>query len=450
MLEGRPEESTMRSREALSFAFALSLAAVGCNSPPEATDPRNPSPACSDVARPGCVVASEKPRVTNPSVSDPDLAAAVDGNTAFALDLYQQLRSEKGNIFYSPFSISQALAMTFAGARGATETEMATALHFNLAQAKLHPAFNAIDLALASRGQGAAGKDGQGFRLNVANALWGQMGQSFEAPFLDTLGQSYGAGMHAVDFAEAADSSRTLINDWVSERTETRIKDLLPPGSITSDTRLVLTNAIYFNAAWATPFKPANTALADFTLSDGSKVKAQTMSDTQDLDYGSGADYAAVTLPYDGNELSMVMILPPQGGLDAFEASLTPARLTSILDGMNNHIVSISMPRFKIESSFSLRDQLSKLGMPTAFSDAADFSGIDDKGGLSMSSVVHKAFVDVSETGTEAAAATGVVVGVTSAPPPAEIHLDHPYLFLIRDNATKTILFLGRVENPTP
>ncbi len=442
----------MRSREALSFAFALSLAAVGCSSPPEVRDPREPvdPPSCTDASKPGCVVASEKPRLVNPGASDAEVEATVDGNTAFALDLYQQLRTEKGNLFYSPFSISEALAMTFAGARGTTETEMAAALRFTLPQTKLHPAFNAIDLALASRGKGAAGKDGQGFRLNITNALWGQTGYSFEAPFLDTLAESYGAGMHVVDFAEAAESSRTLINDWVSDRTETRIKDLLPKGSITSDTRLVLTNAIYFNAAWATPFEPANTKPADFTISDGSKVQAQTMSDTQDLDYGSGADYAAVELPYDGNELSMVMILPPQGGLDAFEASLTPARLTSILDGMNNHIVTISMPRFKIDSSFSLRDQLTKLGMPTAFSTAADFSGIDGKGGLSISAVVHKAFVDVSEAGTEAAAATGVVVGVTSAPPPAEIHLDHPYLFLIRDNATRTILFLGRVENPTP
>ena len=440
----------MRSREALSFAFALSLGVAGCTSvtdPPETPDP---TAACSDPNTPGCVVASEKQRITNPSVAAPDLQAAVEGNTAFALDLYQQLRTEKGNLFYSPFSISEALAMTFAGARGETATQMAKALHFSLPQAKLHPAFNAIDLALASRGQGAQGKDGQGFRLKVANALWGQMGLAFEAPFLDTLGQNYGAGMHVVDFAKSADSSRTLINDWVSKRTEDRIKDLLPPDSITSDTRLVLTNAIYFNAAWATPFKPADTALADFTLRDGSKIKVQTMSGGQDVPYGEGADYAAVSLPYDGGELSMVLILPPQGGIDAFEASLTPARLTTIVEGMGTHSVAITMPRFKIESSLSLSGQLEKLGMIDAFSEGADFSGIDAKRDLSISSVVHKAFVDVSETGTEAAAATGVTVGVTSIPEPAEIHLDHPYLFLIRDNATKNVLFLGRVENPAP
>lgn len=443
----------MRSREALSFAFALSLAAMGCSSTPGTPgqpDPIDPPAACTDANKPGCVVASEKARISNPNVPAADLAAAVEGNTAFALDIYQQLRTEQGNLFYSPFSISEALAMMSAGARGATEAQMAKAMHFTLPQAQLHPAFNAIDLALASRGQGAAGKDGQGFRLKVANAIWGQTGHPFAAPFLDTLGQNYGAGMHVVDFVEAADPSRKIINEWVAKKTEDRIKDLLPQGSIDSDTRMVLTNAIYFNAAWATPFKPENTKLADFTLRDGSKIQTQTMSAVQDLEYGDGADYAAVELPYDGNELSMVLIMPPQGGLDAFEASLTPARLTSIVQGLSSHIVTLTLPRFKIDSSFSLGDQLAKLGMPIAFTEGADFSGVDGKGGLFISSVVHKAFVDVSETGTEAAAATGVVSGVTSAPPAAEIHLDHPYLFLIRDNETQTILFLGRVENPAP
>lgn len=434
----------MRAREIFPFAFVLSLTAVGCSETADVPEE------CTDATTPGCLVASEKQRITNPTVPAADQKAAVLGNTAFALDLYQQLRSEKGNLFYSPFSISTALAMTYAGARGTTETEMAAALHFDLPQAQLHPAFNALDLALAQRGQGAAGKDGQGFRLNISNALWNQMGETLAAPFLDTLGENYGAGVHVVDFLGAADKSRTLINDWVATRTEDRIKDLLPQGSVTSDTRLVLTNTVYFNAAWAKPFNAAATKLAPFTRGDSSQVDVQTMSANQDLAYGDGADYAAVSLPYDGNELSMVMILPPQGGLDAFEASLTPTRLTDILTKMGTHSVSITMPRFKVESSFSLRDALSTLGMPAAFSDEADFSGINGKGGLSIGEVIHKAFVDVDEAGTEAAAATGVTVGVTSLPEPAEIHLDHPYLFLIRDNKSGTILFLGRVADPAP
>ena len=437
----------MRSREIFPFAFALSLCAVGCTTSP--TEPPEPTGGCSDASKPGCLVTSEKQRITNPSVPAADQEATILGNTAFALDLYQQLRTEEGNLFYSPFSISEALAMTYAGARGDTETQMAKALHFTLPQAQLHPAFNAIDLALAKLGQGAAGKDGQGFRLNIANALWTQTGQSLEAPFLDTLGQDYGAGVHVVDFVGASEGSRTLINAWVADKTEDKIKELLPKGSVSADTRLVLTNTVYFNAAWATPFKAANTKTASFTKSDSSKVDVQTMSGSQDVLYGDGAGYAAVALPYDGNELSMVMILPPQGGLDAFEASLTPARLKDILGAMGERSVAITMPRFKVTSSFSLADQLSKLGMPAAFSDAADFSGINGKSGLSIGAVVHKAFVDVDEAGTEAAAATGVTIGVTSAPEPAEIHLDHPYLFLIRDNASGTILFLGRVEDPS-
>ena len=437
----------MRSVEALSFAFALSLAAVGCTS---ITDPRpEPSPSdCTDASKPGCLVASDKQRIMSPAVPDADLKEAVSGTTAFALDLFQQLRTEKGNLFYSPFSISQALAMTFAGARGDTEKQMAKALHFDLPQAQLHPAFNALDLALASRGKGAAGSDGAGFRLNISNALWGQTGDTFEAPFLDTLAQSYGAGMHVVDFRGAAAGSRTIINDWVEGRTEDRIKDLMPQGSITSDTRFVLTNTIYFNAAWAIPFESSNTKLAPFTHRDGSKSDVQMMASNQDLAYGAGDDYAAVALPYDSGELSMLVILPPQGSLDAFEASLTPARLTDIVDGMSGYNVSLTMPRAKIESSFSLVDQLAKLGMTDAFTESADFSGINGKKDLSISAVVHKAFVSVNEAGTEAAAATGVVGGLTSAPPPAEIHLDHPYLFLIRDNATGAVLFLGRVEDP--
>ncbi len=340
--------------------------------------------------------------------------------------------------------------MTFAGARGATESQMATALHFTLAQAQLHPAFNAIDLALASRGKGAAGKDGQGFRLNVANALWGQTGASFEGPFLDTLAQSYGAGMHVVDFIGAAESSRVLINDWVSDRTEKRIKDLLPRDRSARIRGWCSPTPFISTRPGRRPSTRPRRRRGNFTLSSGSTVKVETMSGYKEAAYGAGADYAAVALPYDGDELSMVLILPAQGGLDAFEAALTPARLDTLVSGMTQHGVTMTLPRFKIESSFSLADQLSKLGMVDAFNDAADFSGIDGKKGMSIGSVVHKAYVDVSETGTEAAAATGVTIGVTSAPEPAEIHLDHPYLFLIRDNATKSILFLGRVEDPTP
>lgn len=437
----------MRSRNTLSFAFALSLSAVSCT---PTTEPPGPVVGeCSSISTPGCVVGSGKSRVIDPSVSDADLKAVVTGNTAFALDLYQQIRTSSGNLFYSPFSISEALAMTYAGARGSTESEMAKALHFDLEQTKLHPAFNALDLELASRGKGAMGTDGGGFRLNIANALWGQTGHTFLTPFLDILGENYGAGVRVVDFIGAPDESRTMINDWVAGKTADRIKNLLPQGSVSSDTRLVITNAVYFNAAWQMPFDPADTKTASFTRPDDTKVDVQMMSGYQEMPYGEGSDYAAVALPYDGNELSMVAILPPQGSLDTFEASLTADKLASIVSGMTGHGVSITLPRVKIDSSFSLGDKLAALGMPTAFTDMADFSGIDGKKDLRVSAVVHKAFVQVDEVGTEAAAATGVVIGTTSVPPAAEIHLDHSYLFVIRDNKTGTILFLGRVVDPS-
>ena len=442
----------MRSRVSLSFGFALALTVAACGAT-ALLDPPAPGGECGHADASDCLVASSKRRVLDPGVSDADLEAAAGGNTAFALDLYQQLRVTSGNLFYSPFSLSEALAMTFAGARGETAAQMATALHFDLPGGRLHPAFDALDLALASRGKGAAGADGQGFRLTLANALWGQSGFNFEAPFLDTLAQSYGATMHVADFVGDTGGARTLINDWIAARTGDRIQDLLAPGSLTRQTRMVLTNAVYFNAAWETPFNPEATHRADFTRRDGSRVAVDTMSATQKLLYGEGADHAAVVLPYDGGELSMALILPPRGELDAFEATLTPARLTALLGGMSTHTVSITLPRFEIASSFSLADQLGRLGMPIPFTDAADFTGIRRQGGLSLSAVVHKAFLDVNEAGTEAAAATGVLLEGYSLqippPPPAEIHLDHPFLLLIRDNATGTILFLGRIEDPS-
>ena len=438
----------MRSRNTLSFAFALSLSAASCT-PTTEPPPKPVVSECGDISTPGCVVGSGKSRITEPSVPDADLKALVAGNTTFALDLYQQLRTAPGNLFFSPFSISEAMAMVYAGARADTESQMGKALHFDLAQPKLHPAFNALDLQLASRGKAAEGKNGAGFRLNIASALWGQTGHTFVTPFLDILGESYGTGVHVVDFAGAPDESLKLINGWVASRTADKITELLPPGAVSANTRLLITNAVYFNAAWQTPFKVEATKPASFTRPDGSKVDVSTMSGYHKVPYGEGPDYAAVALPYDGNELSMMAILPPQGTLGTFEASLTAEKLSKILDGMTEHGVTITLPRFKVDSSFSLTDKLATLGMPAAFTDTADFSGIDGKKDLRLSAVVHKAFVQVDEAGTEAAAVTGAVVGTTAAPPAAEIHLDHAYLFVIRDLKTGTILFLGRVEDPS-
>ncbi|UQA59819.1 serpin family protein [Polyangium aurulentum] len=435
----------MRTLRALPLV--LSLSALACSSTPPSEPVTPVETECSDPNVAGCVVRSDVQRVTSPSVASADFAGFVDGNTAFALDIYQQLRGEPGNFFYSPHSISTALAMTWAGARGQTETDMAAALHFNLPQDKLHAAFNKLDLELASRGQGAQGADGKGFRLNVANALWGQIGYHFEDPFLDALGLNYGAGMNVVDYEKAPLEAVELINSWVEKKTEDRIKNILSPDSIDGSTRLVLTNAVYFNAAWETPFEPGDTKDGAFTKQDGATVDVPMMHGNLQVPYGEGADYAAVELPYDGNELSMVLILP--NDLEAFEASLDGARLAAVTSSLEERMVDTKMPRFKFDSKWSLVDPLKELGMGVAFSDGADFSGINGKGGLVITDVIHQSFVSVNEAGTEAAAATAVIVGETSAPLPAAITLDKPFLFFIRDIETKAVLFVGRVSDPS-
>jgi serpin B len=440
----------MRTIRTCAPLFVLSLAAaLGCETPPE-TNPDPGGEECHDEGTPGCVIASDKQRITNPNVSAGQQQTLVTGNSAFALDLYQQVRAKPGNLFYSPFSISTALAMTWAGAKAETESAMATTLHFDLPQADLHPAFNWLDLELESRGQGAAGSDGKGFRLNVVNALWGQIGYPFEGVFLDTLGLNYGAGMHIVDFQNKPQDSVDIINGWVSDQTEGKIEELVPLEAITDETVLVLTNAIYFNAAWRDPFEPASTADGEFTLVDGSTVTVPLMHGNPEMPYGEGAGYQAVALPYDGDELSMLIILPEAGTLDAFESSLDAAALDGIVGGLSGHQVDITMPKFKFEYNLGLRETLKAMGMEVAFTPgAADFTGINASGKPYIQDVLHKAFVGVNEAGTEAAAATAVIIGDESAPQPATIQLDHPFLFLIRDNATGSILFLGRVADPT-
>lgn len=395
---------------------------------------------------------SNKPHETAPAVAPSDQFALVTGNTDFALNLYQLLKTKGGNLFYSPYSISEALAMTYGGARGDTEKQVAAAMRFQLSQTSLHPAFNSLDIELAKRGQGAKGADGKGFRLNVVNAIWGQKDFKFTASYLDLLAQNYGAGMRIVDYKTQSEAARQTINQWVSDQTEAKIKDLLPQGSVNGLTRLVLTNAIYFNAAWASQFTKNMTQDGQFKLLDGSTVTVPLMRQQKSFRYGESADYQAVELPYDGSQLSMVILLPRQGGFDNFEKALNSAQLKTILDNLKNSEVNLSMPKFTVTSEFSLNQALSDLGMPAAFSaSAADLSGMDGAKDLYISDVVHKAFVTVDEAGTEAAAATGVIVGTTAMPLEVkQMKIDHPYIFLIRDIPTGTVLFLGRVVNPAP
>jgi len=374
-----------------------------------------PVTACNQQVA-GELLMSDKPRDTSPDVSQADLALLTEGNSAFAFNLYQELRKKEGNLFYSPYSISVALAMTYAGARGDTAEEMAATLQFLLEQDRLHPAFNWLDAELDSRGEGAQGKDGEGFRLNIVNAIWGQKDYGFLSTFLDVLAENYGAGLRILDFVTEPEKSRVTINEWVSDQTEDRIKDLIPQGAIDVLTRLVLTNAIYFNAAWEYPFDEDMTADGPFYLLDGGQVTVPMMQQIQSFGYTDGEGYQAVELLYDGDELSMVILLPASGNFQAFEEGLEAQQISDIISDLQLAQVTLTMPKFEFDSEFSLKDTLAEMGMPAAFSEAADFSGMTGTRDLCISAVLHKAFVSVDEAGTEAAAATAVIVGETAVP----------------------------------
>ena len=390
-----------------------------------------------------------------PSAGNAELAGLVDGNSAFAFDLYQALKGRDGNLFYSPHSISLALAMTYAGAGGQTESQMADTLGFSLSQDRLHPAFNALDQELASRGAGAQDRDGERFRLNIVNAVWGQQGHEFREPFLDVLAESYGAGVRPADFIAAPEESRLAINNWVAESTEDRIRDLIPLGVIDSLTRMVLTNAIYFSASWVSPFDEADTRQRPFHLLDGSTIDVPMMRTEEEFFYAEGDGYQAVDLPYVGHELSMTVIVPGGGRFREFEESLDANLANQIVEDLGFRFVTLDLPKFEFESRFRLGETLRYMGMADAFdSAAADFSGMygrsclaGNPGCLYIREVVHKAFVSVDEAGTEAAAATAVMMQTESAPPaPVSVTVDRPFVFLIRDREIGTVLFVGRVE----
>jgi serpin B len=418
----------------LKLLIILSLVAVTLIAPMGCAEPVS-----------GEVLKSDKPRVVA-AVNMADTAALVAGNSAFALDMYRKLGEKGGNLVFSPYSISQTLAMTYAGAAGSTEQDMARAMHFDLPQDRLHPAFNSLDQELAKRQGEGKGKDGKGFRLNIVNAIWGQQGYRFMQAFLDTLATDYGAGLRTLDYKRAPEPSRLTINDWVKQQTEGRIVDLIPPRAIDTMTRLVLTNAIYFNAAWQSKFQESSTSDGDFHNLDGSLSKARLMQRTGYYRYVSSAEYQAVELPYEGNQVSMVIIAPAQDKFNASAQALNAKRLALILEELKGGQVELIMPRFKTEFGAGLKDALSALGMSGAFSSDADFSRMTGDRDLYISDAIHKAFIEVDESGTEAAAATAVIMNATAMPArPVQVKIDRPFIYLIRDMQTGTVLFLGQV-----
>jgi serpin B len=376
---------------------------------------------------------------------DPNQQAIVAGNNKFALNLYQNLKTNEGNLFLSPYSISTALAMTYAGAKGQTEKQMAEALCFApMKNEQFHKVFGEIIKQLNSAGE----KDG--YELVVANALWEQKDYKFLPEYLSLVKTKYEGNLEEVDFKTQAEAVRKTINTWVENKTKDKIKELIKPGMLDSATRLVLTNAIYFKGKWATPFKPEHTQDSPFVLLGGQKVNVPTMNQTSRFGYAEINDVQVLEMPYVNNDLSMVVLLPKQAdGVKTLEKELVSDNLAGWLANMHKREVRVFFPRFKMASEFGLGKILSAMGMPDAFSGKADFSGITGNRDLFISAVVHKAYVDVNEEGTEAAAATGVTMKLTSiGTPPPVFKADHPFIFLIRDNQTGSILFLGRLENP--
>jgi len=426
-------------------------------------------PALRRTLAPLYIAASIFSPMTQTNAAQPTWIAPA--NNAFALDLYEKLvTTEPGNLFFSPNSIQTALAMTYAGARGNTAAQMAAVLH-------LPPGNDSIakDLGAFIRQLNGPESDKgkpRGYELSIANALWGQAGAHFLPDFLSLLDTDYGAGLRQVDFAHNTETARATINQWVENRTHDRIQNLIAQGVLTPRTALVLTNAIYFKGTWTAKFDKAATHDEPFhgkglgapsmppplpgqSPANPPPEPTQTvamMHRTGDYGYAEGDNFQALKLLYAGNDLSMVILLPRQDtGLDAVENNLTAQKLADLFSRFIQEKVAVSIPRFRLAESFELAQPLASLGMPDAFGAAADFSGMTGKRDVSISNVIHKAFVEVNEQGTEAAAATAVVMKYAMAirpQPPEVFHADHPFLFLIRDERSGVILFMGRFVRP--
>ena len=382
------------------------------------------------------------------------ISTVTAGNNEFALELYAQLRedpaalAQDGNVFFSPYSISTALAMTYAGAGGETAKQMAEVLCFSLSPEKLHGAFGRLEKQL-----NAAGKKDD-YQLHVANALWGQKDYEFLGEFLKVTKDNYGAGLKEVDFKREAEKARVRINRWVEKQTKDKIKDLIPKGVLGPLTRLVLTNAIYFKGDWKSKFEEKDTKDMPFHVTKEKTKQVPMMYQKGDFKYAANDDVRVLELPYKGDDLSMIVLLPKEfDGLKQLEQSLTGENLNKWLKQLNEQHeqeVYVYLPKFKVTwGVYDLKKVLMKIGMKDAFSlPPADFSAMTGVKDLFISYILHKAFVEVNEEGTEAAAATAVVMERLSARPSLIFQADHPFVFMIRDNRSGSILFMGRIVNP--
>ena len=418
----------------LSFLLGTSLIACGGGN----TD--NPN------AEGHTTLTSSLQRDTAPNVSDSDFDALTSGSRSFGLELYQALEKDQDNVLISPLSIRTAFGLLHAGAAGNTESDIETGLHFNLGGEAVYPAMNKLGLELEARNwPGNADKDP--VELYLANNFWSQEGYPWKDTYLDRIMLHYGAGIETLDFQGEPDASRVIINDFVQDFTRDKIKDLLPQGSIKRSTVAVLTNALYFKAPWANAFEDFATSDQSFTNLDGSTSTVKLMSQTEWGNYYEDEQVQALELDYANNELSMVFILPQEGEFADFETSMTVDDLDAIIDNLTSANGTIQIPRFTFESGYQLKQPLSEMGMTSIFA-SADLSEMIDNGSLLVDDVYHKTFIAVDEQGTEAAAATAIVVGETSAPMEEfQFRADRPFFIAIRDKVTGTFLFFGRVAS---
>jgi serpin B len=378
-------------------------------------------------------------------------------NNTFAFDLYHQATTDSAdNLIFSPFSVVQAFSMAMAGTDGATEQQMRDVLHVTLPRDQYYSASRALNTDLTEHGPTNEPASGNVFQLNIANSLWAQESFPFRQDYLDQMQSDYAGQVFPVDFVSVPDEVRQRINGWIADHTEDKIQDLLPPGTINEATRMVLANAIYFHASWANPFEEVNTEDDTFTLIDGSTVTVPMMAQQESLGYVQGDGFQAVELPYLGGNVAMLAIVPDAGSFAQVEAELDAQQFAALRNQLANGDVQLYMPRFGFDTDLNLKPPMMALGMVDAFdSERADFTRMFDptqvNGNLYITDALHKAYIDVDEAGTEAAAATAIVLGITSAPMPSEpviIRLDRPFIYAIYDYPTGTILFLGRVMNP--
>ncbi len=384
-----------------------------------------------------------KTTTTLPKPNVADVDSVVEANNAFALDLYRMMKTGGGNIFFSPWSISTALTMTYEGARGETADEMRTVLHLPEDIYSVRGSYKAI--------QAEINREGKSYELNTANAIWPQKDFQFLPEYVEAIREYYGGEVTPLDYRAKTEESRVTINTWVEEKTREKIKDLIPKGVLGADTRLVLTNAIYFKGKWLGEFDKNLTRQADFTTGSGGKVKVDMMVKPEGEtrhNYYESSSLQMIELPYKDDELSMLVILPTTD-MDDVEDSLSAENLRDWKGGLRLESVIIHLPKFKLEEKYFMAGTLQALGMRSAFQ-AADFSGMDGKRDLAISEVIHQSYVKVDEEGTEAAAATAVVMKVTAVMPtqPKVFNADHPFIFIIQDKKTANILFMGKVDNP--